>query len=217
LKKANNLIANRIQREFKALEILWYASEQADGMTVDQLLEDVIQLSARSWKQSTGLTLDQPGPEAFIRRLVPHAATNGWLSVWILKLDGKLSASEIQLQYGGHVHALRADYDLSLRQHSPGSYLNWKLLESLFEKGLIRYWMGPGNNSYKAQWTEEFDSLSTLRVYSTTMRGRMLAFWDQTLRPILRRGRSALRLLAGWSLSKKPNTAKHDAKAPSDT
>jgi len=182
LKKANNSNANRLHRAFRTVDIEWLTRESVEPIRYDALLLQLIELSAKSWKHTTGLTLNYPAPQAFIRRLVQHAYKDDWLSIFLLRLDGQAAAMEFQLIYKGHVHALRADYDEALSRHSPGSYLNWKLLQTLFGFGLLRYWMGPGDNPYKAHWTETADALSRLRIYGTTLRGQFFRFWDQRLR-----------------------------------
>lgn len=193
LKKANNLIANRLRRSFHAVEVRWRTAANLDPASFRETLGELVSLSANSWKRSTGLTLDQPGPNAFIHRLAQHAYANGWLSVWLLRLNGQAAAGEFQICYEGQVHALRADYNEALAQHSPGSYLNSKLIEGLFGNGLERYWMGPGDNPYKAHWTDTSEALTGLRIYGTTLRGKLLELWDRRLRAWLRSKLSAAR------------------------
>ena len=44
-------------------------------------------------------------------------------------------------------------------------------VERLFDRGLRRYYMGPGNNAYKHRWTEEGEAVLELTVYSDTLTG----------------------------------------------
>jgi CelD/BcsL family acetyltransferase involved in cellulose biosynthesis len=131
LKKANNLAANRLRRLGNA-EVHWL--EPGTGTEDDALraTEDACAISARSWKSSTGNSLDNPGPGAFIRRLSERAHRRGWLSVWLLRLDGVPIAMEYQLVAGRCVYALRSDFDAGIEeQASPGSYLSRHLIERL--------------------------------------------------------------------------------------
>ena len=93
------------------MDIQWLAPGTGDRAAVDRELEDVIRISARSWKRHTGNSLDQAGPQAFIRRLSHRAHDQGWLSVWRLTLDGSPIAMEYQLVGDGIVYALRSDFD----------------------------------------------------------------------------------------------------------
>jgi CelD/BcsL family acetyltransferase involved in cellulose biosynthesis len=184
LKKANNLVANRLRKAFGNIELQWLRAGDLDAVALEQMMETVIAVSASSWKRETGLSLDRRGPGAFIRALAAHAREQGWLSVWLLTLDGRAAAAEFQLIHDGQVYALRADYDEALREHSPGSYLNWKLIEALCESGLARYWMGPGANTYKLHWTEQNEVLHRAMVYGRTPRGRLLGLIERRLRPL---------------------------------
>ncbi len=186
LKKANNLAANRLKKAGR-IDIQWLHGAGADAAQVDKLLDEFVGISARSWKETTGLTLDNPGPGAFIRRLTLHAREQGWLSLWLLRLDDRPVAMEYQLSYRGDVHALRADFDQACNDISPGSHLNAVLLEQLFGGGLQRYCMGPGNNAYKRRWTDQADLLGRLTGYSPALRGKVVAFAAVTLRPMASR------------------------------
>lgn len=187
LKKANNLNANHLRRVVGRIDVEWCGRRELDGATADAMLQNIIDVSARSWKRKTGLSLDNPGPRAFIESIVRHARANGWLSLWMLSLDGKPVATEFQLVHAGQVHALRADYDEAFKELSPGSYLNWKLIEALFGEGMDRYWLGPGANAYKRHWTEAREPLRKITLYGTSMRARALALLELRLRKYARR------------------------------
>lgn len=186
LKKSNNWVANRLERTGKSVTLKWIRGGGQNHMEFNHAVETAIGISARSWKQETGLTLDRPGPNAFFRRIVQHAADNGWLSLWIMSLDSVPVATEFQLIHAEQVHALRADFDKAFHEHSVGSYLNWKQLEKLFSANLQRYWMGPGENPYKSHWTEETEPLGGYMIFSNTWRARLLYLINVKLRPILK-------------------------------
>lgn len=187
LKKKNNLIANRL-RKAGEIEIEWMRPSRGDPANYATTLQTVIDLSAKSWKQETGNSLDQPGPNAFIQRLSQHAAEQGWLSIWLLKLDGKPLAMEYQLADEAQVYALRADFDSACPQEiSPGSYLNMHLLERHFQSGLAQYCMGPGDNPYKYRWADRTHALHRLVGYSPTLKGRLLALLELDVKPTLKR------------------------------
>jgi len=65
-----------------------------------------------------------------------------------------------------------------VKKSSPGSYLFRSLLEALFERGLSRYYMGPGENAYKLRWTEQAEPTQRAIVYNRTLRGRLA--WAST-------------------------------------
>ncbi len=186
LKKSNNWVANRLGRTGKSVTLKWVRGGGQNRVEFNHAMETAIGISARSWKQETGLTLDRPGPNAFFRRIVQHAADNGWLSLWIMSLDSVPVATEFQIIHAEQVHALRADFDKAFHELSVGSYLNWKQLEKLFSANLQRYWMGPGENPYKSHWTEETEPLGGYMIYSNTWRARLLYLINARLRPVLK-------------------------------
>lgn len=192
LKKANNLAGNRL-RKAGVLDIEWLAPGSNDQSACQRALESCVAISGRSWKTDTGNSLDQPGPNAFLRALTTPAFTDGWLSIWTLRLDGRPIAMEYQLIYAGQVHALRADFDSSVEDLSPGSHLFRHLLEDLFGQSLDRYYMGPGENPYKKRWTDQAEPLTRMVAYSRSFRGQMLWLRDAILKPHLRAIRDRLR------------------------
>jgi CelD/BcsL family acetyltransferase involved in cellulose biosynthesis len=190
LKKANNLAANRLKKAGE-VAIEWLATEACEAGEMARFVEAAIDISRRSWKTETGNSLDNPGPQAFFRRLSELARDRGWLSVWLLSLDGKPFAMEYELVADGDVFALRSDFDAECErlQISPGSYLSRHLLEQLFGRGLKRYFMGPGNNAYKYRWTDQTAATFDMTVYSGALRGRLLGAWETSLKPAIRRVR----------------------------
>lgn len=189
-KKALNLANNRLGKvgEIEIARIDADASEAS----IDARLADAITVSAASWKRDTGNTLDRPGPQAFIRRLSAHARARRWLSLWTLAIDGRPLATEYQLIANGIVYALRSDFDPAFEEASPGTHLNRTMLERLFDAGLVRYSMGPGENPYKLRWSDGDEAVVSLVVYGKTLRGRALAVVDRTIRPWVARMRD------GW-------------------
>lgn len=187
LKKGNNLIANRIKRAGASAEIRRYTPQSCNAAEIAQALETSASLSSKSWKDGLGVSLNHEGPQAWFRRLNQHSERTGWLSVWLLTIDGRPAAMEYQLQYNGRIHGLRSDFDPTLDEFSPGTYLNWKMLEALFDVGAQHYQMGPGNNPYKYRWADTFDPISCLTLYGSTVMGRWLALRDLRLRPLAKR------------------------------
>jgi CelD/BcsL family acetyltransferase involved in cellulose biosynthesis len=185
LKKGNNLIANHLQKA-GTVEVQ-HLTGRMDAAQADRLLDTLAAVSARSWKQRTGNTLDQAGPRAFFTALTRAAAANGWLSVWLLALNSEVIATEYQLCFGGRVHALRSDFDPAYDTLSPGTYLNWKLLEASFGGDYALYLFGPGDNPYKQRWAQDALPLDTLTAWSPSWRGRLRQLWLGRLRPLAKR------------------------------
>jgi CelD/BcsL family acetyltransferase involved in cellulose biosynthesis len=189
LKKANNLAANRLGKAGE-VSIDWHEPGIIAAAQVPGIVEKLVSISGRSWKRATGNSLDNPGPQAFIRQLSALAAERNWLSIWTLGLNGSPVAMEYQLVFDGNIHALRSDFDAALGEISPGSHLNRQLMERLFCSRFRRYYMGPGENAYKLRWTDRSEAMHRATVYARTARGRVAAAVDLQLAPLVRRLRA---------------------------
>jgi len=195
LKKANNLAANRLTKAGD-ISIEWLRPNTHGDAQIEAALEAVIDISSRSWKQTTTNSLDHPGPQAFIRALSSAGARRGWLSIWMLRLDGEPIAMEYQLIDDGQIYALRADFDQRYDNLSPGSHLFRQLIEALFDRGYKRYNLGPGENPYKRRWTDVSTPLHQAVAYNTTLRGSYTWLWQARIKPALRslRNRAATKV-----------------------
>lgn len=192
LKKALNLAASRLARVGE-VRIDWLEPNSEDEDSVRAALAEVIDISARSWKRSTGNSLGEAGPQAFIRALTDGAWRRGWLSVWTIRVDGRPLAMEYQLVWERSVHALRADFAEERDDLSPGSHLFRELLQALFGRRLARYYLGPGENEYKKRWSDEGEPIVRIRAYNRTLHGT-LAYWrDEVVKPRARNVRDRLR------------------------
>lgn len=189
LKKANNLATNRLTKA-GTVRLEWTACDERAQTDVQHALEHVIGISQRSWKRDTGTSLDQPGPQAFIKKLSADAGSH--VSLWLAYLDDIPAAMEYQLIDARSVYALRADFDTAFEEVSPGSYLFRHLLQTLFQKGLKRYYMGRGNNTYKTRWANEGEPVRRLLAYNATWRGNLAWFTEAVLKPRVRRLRKGL-------------------------
>jgi CelD/BcsL family acetyltransferase involved in cellulose biosynthesis len=186
LRKCNNLAANRLRRTGES-ELRWWRADDLEAKDLDGILHTLTLVSAHSWKAQIGLSLDKPGPGAFVRALSEHARLRDWLSIWVLSLNGRPIAMEYQLIYHRQAYALRADFDEGYREISPGAFLNYRMLQTLFEADLACYHMGPGANPYKLRWTSESRPLCRVLAYSPTVRGSTMSLLALTLRPQLKR------------------------------
>jgi CelD/BcsL family acetyltransferase involved in cellulose biosynthesis len=107
--------------------------------------------------------------------------------VWLLVLDGAPIAMEYDLVHGDVVYALRADFDETFKEHSPGAYLEYEILKSLLESKIAEYNTGPGLNAYKAKLTETAREYVRLHLFGNTARGRWCQASETVLIPIIKR------------------------------
>lgn len=192
-KKKLNLARNRMAK-LGEVEVSCVGGDESTPAAMEAAAAALADVSARSWKQQTATTLDHEGPGTFVRRLAARFGATGPLRIWLLRLDDRVVATELQLHEQGRTYALRADFVPELGDASPGTNLSVEILKRLFEaEPGGRYLMGPGANAYKLRWTERSVPLHELTVYSPTARGRALHGLEQKLRPLARALRDRFR------------------------
>jgi hypothetical protein len=120
--------------------------------------EDFFAVAQQSWTERIGDSLGSPGNRDFFESLAFRTATKGWLSVWILYLDGKMIAVEFHLKAYGREHAMRGHYHPDFASLSPGTYLEMTILEQVFEEqGKVQLYDFCGSfDSYKKKWTDTY-------------------------------------------------------------
>lgn len=184
-KKTVRSVRNRLQRAGR-VTLDEYRLVDPRSAVFDELLD----VSRRSWKAPRRLAIaTMPGMVEFFRELTSRASKNGWLRLWVLRLDGRAVATEYQLEADGRVHALRADFDESLPDElSPGTYLSAEIVRSLFARdGVHEYDMGRGDNPYKSRWTTTAHESARLRVFRAGLYGSCLHALESRVVPVLRR------------------------------
>lgn len=192
------------QRFRKTVRSVQNRLERAGRVTVEEhtrvdpdseVFREMVALTRRSWKADQGIAIStMPRMLPFFEALTRCATERGWLSLWLLRLDGRAVAMEYQIQSGGVVNALRADFDAEFAALSPGSQLNHLIARALFERGGVHeYDMGPGDNEYKLRWSTGSHPRVRLRLYGRRLYSRFLRTLEGRVLPALRalRRRSA--------------------------
>jgi CelD/BcsL family acetyltransferase involved in cellulose biosynthesis len=184
-RKTRRNIANRIEKLNK-LEIQCFRQDPTGSV-----FKDVVAVSGKSWKQEEGIAVtSREETNQFFAALTDAAGPKGLLLIWILKVDGAPIAMEYDLEVLGKVYALRADYDEAYKEYSPGAYLEYQIVKSLFKEGYQEYNIGPGLNTYKLQWTEQSRENMTLHVCNDSPKGWIILGLQNRLIPFLRRIRN---------------------------
>lgn len=189
-RKTCRSIENRIRRAGE-VTIEEHRQVAPDG----PLFAEVLDVASQSWKGPRALAMStMPGMPRFFSELTRRASANGWLRLWILRLNGQAVATEYQIAEDGAVHALRADFDASVAELSPGAYLNQHIVSTLFERRAARrYEMGPGTNEYKLRWASGAHESQSLQIYAPTAYGRLLHGLETRLLPLVRQWRTAFK------------------------
>lgn len=168
-----------------------------DPSQVAELIDQIKAIEDASWKGRAGQALFAAGPrEQFMRAVSAALAQDRQVEIWLLRLDGVV----ISYRYGFRFRGAFYDYNLAYLPHyaavSPGRILLDEIVAGSARDGLTtvdasRASMTTGN--LLSDWTDAVIEHHRLRIYNTTLRGRLLHAMRTVARPALRRVQRLLR------------------------
>jgi CelD/BcsL family acetyltransferase involved in cellulose biosynthesis len=151
-------------------------------------LEQMLRVSERSWTRKQGADLlSETFEREFFRALTKVASHARYLRIWLLKKNEEVVAAEYHIEDHGTVYGLRAHYDPEYSSSSPGSYLDTRIVQHLFQNGYSVYDMGPGMVGYKLAWTDDFYQCEGISVYNSGPYSQFLARLETRWIPALKR------------------------------
>jgi len=165
------------------------------------LIGDIFTVGQQCWKAELGRAISSsPENREFFSKLAEIAANNGWLSLWLMKIDGRPVAFEFHLRYKGSAHALRSEFDQNFSDLSPGAVLDVQAVQTIFDEGMHLYDLGGSADEYKKHWTSEVQEHGDLVVFNRGAYQGVLRFVEGALVPCFKKVRS---VVAGVSSSPK--------------
>jgi len=166
------------------------------------LLDEMFRVSGRSWKREAGTDLlGNPASQQFYRRICHAFGPEGRVMLWVLCKGAQVVAFEFHLQDNGVCYPIRADYDASFGDLSPGSVLEYHILKSLFEEGEVREYNSCGHHySYLLNWSRTTRQHENAEVFSRALKMRFLYILEYRILPFLRKMRvnRAVRSVKRW-------------------
>jgi len=181
-------IRNRFKRagDFAIQEIKDYA-------TFQRIAPELHDIARNSWTEEIGDSLNTPVNRSFFDRLARIAAEKGWLSVWLLKVQGDPVAFEYHLKYNGRTHGMRASHKKNYGRMSPGVFLDSYIVQQLFEKrDVAEYDLGGSFDDYKKKWTEQIRKHVSVHLYNRIPYSRFLYVYEyqfiKSLKAMIQRG-----------------------------
>lgn len=98
------------------------------------LLQKCFLVEASGWKGREGTAIAQlPAVRHFYENVVDWAASEGWLHLSTLRIDGRLAAFELALRHGGVLYLLKTGFDEDLAAAGPGMLLVYEVLRRAFD------------------------------------------------------------------------------------
>ncbi len=167
------------------------------------ILRTIVSISEASWKTRNHRSIAHTAEnKRFFENLCALACKKDWLNIWLLKINGEPAAYEYHLTYKNRAYALRADFDESYKQVSPGAALNALIIKKYFENGLREYDLCGHAEDYKLNWTSAVRKHSIFVIYKNNWYGALLYFLDYFcaygLRKFLKKFRILKKLKRKW-------------------
>lgn len=161
----------------------------------DPVLEEVVEVSRRSWKRKVGHDLhsDSAG-RAFLVRIIDRVGPHNQAEVWLARLNGRPIAYELHFRGAGVTYPIRADYDEDYGHLSPGSVVEYRAVESAFSDPAIEvYDTCAADYCYLRKLTDEVREVHDAAVFSRQPRSTALYLFEFWLMPVLRLVQKTLR------------------------
>lgn len=140
------------------------------------ILPDVYDISQYSWKgKCQGGILATQERKRFFDELSLVAGKKGWLNIWVLRINniGNI-AYEYHLCYRDKVYALRGDFKEEYREYTPGSVLEYYIIEKAFSNGIIEYDLCGSDYEYKMNWANNIREHNIMEIFSSSPYSKML-------------------------------------------
>jgi hypothetical protein len=138
--------------------------------------EEVLASIGHSYQSNWGIAVaTMSRTREFFQELTRRAVRNSWLSLWSLRLNGRLVALEYQLRSHGQVHALWSGDAPAYRTFQPRNALQMLILRRLFGKGCIyEYSLGPDLQTDHPWWATSHHETVHLKLYQPNFYARLL-------------------------------------------
>ncbi|QSP93693.1 GNAT family N-acetyltransferase [Marinobacter salinisoli] len=184
LKKSLNHKMNRF-RKYGGFTI----HEEKIRSTDQPIVEDLITVSARSWKSTVGNDLkSNTRSRQFLVNLIKVLGPSESLSAWVIRDKERPVAFELHLIFDNVVYPIRADYDSEYKAYSPGSVLECSALKHLFEQGRYQqYYTCADDYWYLSNWTTEYKDFCSIELFGDSLKLKALYFLEYRIIPMLKR------------------------------
>lgn len=134
-------------------------------------LEEMKRISRNSWKYVAGTDLSSCECRLkFYKSLCDIWGPKGHVFAWFLKINEMPVAFEFHIEYKGTVYPIRADYDENFKSLSPGSLLEYEIIQNIFKSNKYTEYHSCGHTyDYLLNWTYKTKNYVNFEIFSKTL------------------------------------------------
>jgi CelD/BcsL family acetyltransferase involved in cellulose biosynthesis len=142
---------------------------------LQERLEECFSIEQKSWKGLEGTAILQDVKTlGFYTELAHTAASQDYLSLFLLKLNGQPIAFHYGLTYGRTYFMLKVGFDVAFEAGSPGLVLLEEIIKDCIGRGLKTCDFLGMDMPWKKDWSKETNRHNWLFIYRDAMFGRAL-------------------------------------------
>ncbi len=190
--------SGRSQRFRKSLRNKINRANKSVGISIEKIqindsnnpaIQDMFAVSEKSWKRQDGTDItSNPQSKNFHKEICDRFGPQGIISLWLLRKETIPIAFEFHLTYDNVVYPIRADYDESYRDLSPGSILEYNIIKTLFDEAKIREYNTCGHSyNYLTNWSEDTRKHANIEIFCKNYKSSLLYSLEYKLIPLLRK------------------------------
>jgi hypothetical protein len=198
---------NRLKKEVSD-QVYVKCIEKIEDIPV--MVEEAETIASKTYQR--GLGVGFRGDKLTLERF-KVAGSKGMLKCFILYAGERPCAFQMGFKLNGTYHLMGKGYDPDLAKYRVGSYLNYKVIESLHKDEDIHFLdFGIGDADYKVRYADIQWDEATFYIYAKTMKGffyylinSVVRFVDVIVRSFLSKSKYFNKIKRGWRKSLMPN------------
>ncbi len=156
----------------------------------DSVLDEIIDISARSWKRKLRTDLSSSlRSRNFLRNLAESFRDSCF--VWIAR-DGDVPvAFEFHIEHQNSTYPIRADFAEEYGKLSPGSVVEYAAMENAFRQDSVSlYYTCADDYEYLRRWTDTYVQYFIVEIFRSSLKSLFLFGLEYRAMPLYRRLRS---------------------------
>lgn len=165
--------------------------EARDPARLEAVLDEAFAVEGSGWKARDGTAIVlHPQKDAWYRGISRWAASEGILRVYLLRLNGRLIAFDLDFEVGRTVFALKTGFDEQVAtRFSPGNLMRHEVIHRLYDTpGIDTYDFLGETFPWKLEWTPNTDTCTDVFLYPRGLGGALAYLrehgWKQPVKRI---------------------------------